>query len=146
MSHNIIIRPAEIADFSRGHLKALAQLTSVGDVTEEMYASFIGSLSDKHIVLVAIDETDNIVVGSASLIIEPKLIHGCASAGHIEDVVVLDCCRGTGLGKKIIGQLVAIASQKGCYKVLLDCAPHNVQFYAKCGLEEHGMMMSKYLM
>ena len=126
-------------------MKALAQLTSVGDVTEEMYAAFVKGLPESHIVMVAVDEATDTIVGSATLIIEPKLIHGCSAAGHIEDVVVLDTWRGTGLGRTLVRRLVALASQRGCYKVLLDCAPHNIQFYNKCGLEEHGAMMSQYL-
>ena len=145
MTGELTIRQAEVSDFARGHLKALAQLTSVGDVTEEMYATFLKNLPDNHIVLVAVDETSNTVVGSATLLIEPKLIHGGSSAGHIEDVVVLDSWRGTGLGRTLVRRLVALATQRGCYKVLLDCAPHNIQFYNKCGLEEHGAMMSVYL-
>lgn len=146
MSGEPTIRPAEPGDFARGHLKALAQLTSVGDVTEEMYCAFLQRLPSNHLVLVAVDEATDTVVGSATLLIEPKLIHGASAAGHIEDVVILDTWRGTGLGKMLVRRLVALAAQRGCYKVLLDCAPHNIQFYLKCGLEEHGAMMSSYLL
>ena len=145
MPQGLTIREAETSDFARGHLKALGQLTSVGDVTEEMYSAFIQGLSDTHIVLVAVDEETDTVVGSATLLLEPKLIHSCSSAGHIEDVVVLDSWRGTGLGRTLVRRLVALAAQRGCYKVLLDCAPHNVQFYLKCGLGECGVEMSQYL-
>ena len=145
MAGELTIRQAEASDFARGHLKALAQLTSVGDVTEEMYAAFVRGLPDTHVVLVAVDEASDTVVGSATLLIEPKLIHGGSSAGHIEDVVVLDSWRGTGLGRTLVRRLVALAAQRGCYKAFLDCASHNIQFYNKCGLEEHGAMMCVYL-
>lgn len=41
----------------------------------------------------------NLIVGSASLLIERKFIHNCALAGHIEDVVVRDSERGKNFGK-----------------------------------------------
>ena len=53
--------------------------------------------------------------------------------GHIEDIVVDKSTRGKNLGKRIIELLKSIAQVNGCYKVILDCAEHNVPFYKKCG-------------
>jgi hypothetical protein len=34
-----------------------------------------------------------------------------------------------------------VARGKGCYKVILDCADHNVAFYEKCGLTRKEIQM-----
>ena len=61
------------------------------------------------------------------------MIHGLSKVGHIEDIVISDSYRKQGLGKQMIDHLVHIAKLSGCYKVILNCAMHNVDFYKKCG-------------
>lgn len=68
-----------------------------------------------------------------TLMIEPKLIHDCGKVGHIEDVVVHPYFRREGLGSQIIEHLVSKAKEEGCYKVVLDAAPHNRSFYCHLG-------------
>jgi GNAT superfamily N-acetyltransferase len=42
-------------------------------------------------------------------------------------------CRGTGLGRALVQQLVAMARLCACDEVLLNCSEENAAFYAKCG-------------
>ena len=53
-----------------------------------------------------IADTNDKIIGAATLLIEKKLLHGGASVGHIEDVVVDSTERGRGLGKMLISSLV----------------------------------------
>lgn len=87
---------------------------------------------------------DGRIVASGSVLIERKFIRACASCGHIEDVVVDTSQRGTGLGKELVQHLVMKAKACGCYKVILDCAEHNVSFYQKVGLKRSDVHMIKY--
>lgn len=41
-------------------------------------------------------------------------------------------------------ELIKIAHESGCYKVILDCSDDNVPFYQKCGLERKGAQMAVY--
>eukprot|EP00775_Hariotina_reticulata_P013371 gene13371-13498_t len=84
------------------------------------------------------------VVGTAALVVERKFVHACGKVGHIEDVVVDQAARGQKLGQKLIDELVKVAQEQGCYKVILDCAEHNVEFYGKCGLIRKEVQMVKY--
>eukprot|EP00878_Enallax_costatus_P031181 GHUV01034075.1.p1 GENE.GHUV01034075.1~~GHUV01034075.1.p1 ORF type:complete len:134 (+),score=26.98 GHUV01034075.1:319-720(+) len=91
------------------------------------------------------DSSTGKLVGTASLIVEKKFIHSCGKVGHIEDVVVDEAARGQKLGQRLIEELISIAKQQGCYKVILDCGEHNVPFYEKCGLTKKEVQMVKYL-
>ena len=64
--------------------------------------------------------------------------------GHIEDIVVDTKYRGMGLGKKIITHLTERAKELECYKIILDCAEKNTEFYQKCGFSIKGIQMSIY--
>ena len=50
---------------------------------------------------------------------------------HIEDVVLSPDVQGKGFGKRVIKALLAVAKQRGAYKVILDAAEENAAFYEK---------------
>lgn len=81
------------------------------------------------------------IVGVATLHTLKKLIHGGSHVGLIEDVAVAKRCAGKGLGKKLINKLVEVAEEQKCYKVILNCAEHNIGFYEKCGFEQKEVQM-----
>lgn len=77
-------------------------------------------------------------VGTATLLVQHNLSHGCRPYGHIENVVTDDRFRGNGIGREMIAFLVARAGDRGCYKVILNCGAHNVPFYLRCGFRVTG--------
>ena len=79
------------------------------------------------------------------LIIKLDFVIQAAKLGHIEDVVVLDSMRGKNIGKRLVDTLLALATAKSCYKVVLDCSQKNTTFYEKCGMNAAGMQMVVYL-
>jgi len=81
------------------------------------------------------------VVGAITLLIEQKFLHGGASVGHIEDVVVDGTMRGQQIGRKLIERAVQIADERGCYKTILDCSPAVCEFYEKCGFRNVAQQM-----
>lgn len=44
----------------------------------------------------------------------------------------------------IIEQLKHLGNSKGCYKIILDCADHNVPFYEKCDFKKKEVQMVRY--
>jgi GNAT superfamily N-acetyltransferase len=124
----------------------LSQLSEVGAMTEEFFLSRLKSATseaNQHMLVVA-DKRTGHVVGAGTVVIEPKFIHEGGLVGHVEDVVVDSALRGKGIGKRLVQQLVLIANESGCYKVILDCAEENVPFYTICGFTRKEIMMVKY--
>ena len=77
---------------------------------------------------------DEKILGVASLITIDKILRSGSRMGLIEDVAVSPESHGLGLGKLLIEDLLALAEEKGCYKVVLNCSDDNVPFYEKCGM------------
>lgn len=136
----------EVEDVGKGFCELLGQLTTIGEITEAQFASRWAELSaSEDYKIVVIEDTESgKLVGSATLFVEKKFIHGCGKVGHVEDVVVDSSCRGQKLGLKLINALSQEAEAAGCYKIILDCSEHNVPFYEKCGYERKGAQMAKY--
>ena len=99
---------------------------------------------DYHII-VGEDIKQKRIVVSGTLLIERKFIHQGLCVGHIEDIVVDEKHRKTGLGKVLIDLLLRIAVDNDCYKTILDCSDSNIPFYQKCGLKRSSNCMAIYM-
>jgi len=130
-----IIRELRKDDLWNGFLTTLDSLRQTSDIgrnkAEEVFEK-INSNPD-HIIVVA--ELDGKIVGTTTLLIEPKFIHGGGLVGHIEDVVVDKNFEGQRIGEKIIKYLLEFAKNRGCYKTILDCTDDVKSFYEKLGFK-----------
>lgn len=139
-------RDLEAADYHKGYLELLAQLTKVGDYDEATFTERLKEMSkDDTYKVVVIEDLDTAkVIATATLFVERKFIRNCGKCGHIEDVVVDSTYRGLRLGARVIEAVLDAAKESGCYKVILDCSEDNAAFYAKCGLTKKEVQMVKY--
>ncbi len=78
------------------------------------------------------DTTRGLIVATATLFIELKILHDCGKSGHVEDVVVNSTYRGQNLGIKIMETVIALARDLGCYKVILDCTESTTIYCPSC--------------
>ncbi|XP_055609187.1 probable glucosamine 6-phosphate N-acetyltransferase [Uranotaenia lowii] len=129
------VRPLQSGDFHRGFLQILSQLTSVGDVTLAQFLNRFAQMraSGDYFVTVIVDSRYDKIIGSATLVLEHKFIHGCSVRGRLEDVVVDDTYRGKQLGKLIVVTVSLLAARLGCYKMSLDCKDKLIPFYKSIG-------------
>mmetsp|Transcript_13012 Transcript_13012/g.33200 ORF Transcript_13012/g.33200 Transcript_13012/m.33200 type:complete len:171 (-) Transcript_13012:68-580(-) len=145
----IICRPLEYEDYHRGFMKALSQLTDPGAPTSEDWDrrfKEMVAIGDYYIIVLedlSLPKTSSII-GAGTILLERKFLRGCASTGHIEDIVVDSRYRGKKLGIAIIEQLKHIGVMLGCYKILLDCSDKNVKFYEACGFTKKEVQMVVY--
>lgn len=136
------IRKLELGDYEP-YVETLRVLTTVGDIPLDKFKDVFAhweKLSDTYMPRVITNE-NGIVVATGMLLVERKIIHECGSVGHIEDISVAKTEQGKGLGISMIKELSSVAKEAGCYKVILDCSPHNVGFYEKCGYKNDGSEM-----
>lgn len=139
------IRPLQEGDYHKGFLRLLSQLTTTGEVTEQLFKQryqLIHAKEDYHIIIICHEDQ---VVGTATLVIEYKFIHQCSQVGHIEDVVVDQSYRGYRLGYYLMEYLTNVAKQYQCYKLVLDCTIQNIPFYEKCGYQKKEVQMVQYI-
>jgi glucosamine-phosphate N-acetyltransferase len=130
LTQAITIRELQPSDLDRGFLDALAALTEV-DLTFEAARSIYADLPANSRTFVA--ELNGRVVGTATLLIERKFIHGGGRVGHIEDVAVNRAFQRQGIGTLLIEHAARAAENAGCYKVILDCFDPLVPFYERLG-------------
>lgn len=81
-------------------------------------------------------EHDGVVVATTYLNVLPNLTRGGAPYAVIENVVVDEALRGSGLGRQLMAATLQAAWDAGCYKAMLmtgssDPATHG--FYRRCG-------------
>ena len=134
---DLIIRELEEKDFKNGFLTTLDVLRETSSMSEDKALEIFKKIKSnpKHIIIIA--EIEGKVIGSTTLLIEPKFIHQGGVVGHIEDVVVDKKFQGKKIGEKIIIQVLEIAKNHGCYKTILDCSDNVKPFYEKLGFKHN---------
>jgi glucosamine-phosphate N-acetyltransferase len=133
----ITIRKITESDMDNGFLESLDSLRKASDLDKQKAKSILKEISKNpnHVIFVAVD--DGRVIGSTTLLIEQKFIHGGGKVGHIEDVVVSAQHQGKGIGEMIIRHVLDYAKKQGCYKTILDCDDEVKPFYEKLGFKLH---------
>ena len=141
-----------IEDIKAQYINLLLFLTNTPDIPTEEFIDKIYEISKIGDIIICyftngteFNEDIKInIIGSGTVIYEPKIIHGCASVGHIEDIVVHKNYRSNGVAKNILNRLIDMAKNNNCYKVILDCKHELVNFYEMNGFKNNGNQMSKY--
>jgi GNAT superfamily N-acetyltransferase len=81
-------------------------------------------------------ENDGIIVATTYLNVIPNLTRSASPYAVIENVVVEEASRGTGLGKQVMAGTLQAAWDAGCYKAMLltgSRKPATHAFYRACG-------------
>jgi GNAT superfamily N-acetyltransferase len=81
-------------------------------------------------------EVDGVVAATTYLNVIPNLTRSASPYAVIENVVVEETFRGTGLGKQIMAGTLRAAWDAGCYKAMLltgSRKPATHAFYRACG-------------
>eukprot|EP00171_Calliarthron_tuberculosum_P004476 IDg4476t1 len=142
----VSIRSVQVADGDNGLWDVYAQLTNAPRLSADILGKLIDEIntdSNRELV-VAVDDESGTVIGTASLLLERKLLRGGALCAHIEDVVVSSDVRGRGVGKRLVKYLVDVSRERSCYKVILDCSEENAPFYERCGFSRKELQMALY--
>ncbi len=116
-------------------LDSLANLADVQLTPEEAREVFRNRL--RTAVRTYIASAQGRIVGTASLLIEQKFIHGGGRSGHIEDVAVHRDFQKQGIGAALVRHATEQAKKIGCYKVVLNGFDQLAPFYEKLGFRRH---------
>ncbi len=147
----VIIRPIEFEDIEdRGFLEVLENLVPAGidriqakQILQQIKSNplhkiFVAQEEQQYQQDADLDEMKKRkkikVVGTATLLVEPKFINKGMRVGYIEDVSVRKGYGGLGIGSQLVTYATNDAiSVEGCRKILLYCSKNTMPFYEKLG-------------
>ena len=129
----VSIHEIKYEDIDKGFLAVLENLVPPDIDNNNEYAKNILQkikMNSLHKIFVAKDDSNSNVVGTITLLIEPKYINKGMQVGYIEDVSVRKGYEGLGIGSKLVTYATSYAiSIEGCRKVLLYCSEKTKPFY-----------------
>lgn len=135
----LTIRELRGPDLANGFLETLAGLSEVNlDVqgAGEILRARQKAGTQTYVALYA-----GKVVGTVSLLVELKFIHGGGKVGHIEDMAVHQDFRHRRIGSALMEHATRTAWELGCYKVILNCFEHISLFYTQLGYKKQDVGM-----
>jgi glucosamine-phosphate N-acetyltransferase len=134
---DLIIRELEEKDLTNGFLTTLDSLRETSSMNNDKVVEIFKKIKSnpEHHIIVA--EINGKIIGTTTLLIEPKFIHQGGLVGHIEDVVVDKNFQGKKIGEKIIKYVLEFSKNYGCYKTILDCSDNVKPFYEKLGFKHN---------
>jgi glucosamine-phosphate N-acetyltransferase len=91
------------------YIELLSQLTNSPIITDEEFINKVNEISKIGTIIVCYIRNTDKIIGSGTIIYEPKIIHGGKSVGHIEDIIVDKNYRNKGIAKNILNMLVNLA-------------------------------------
>lgn len=131
------IRELEYSDLNleNGFFETLKNLTDAPILSFEKSKEIYDKIKSQNIHIFVAVSDDGQILGSTSLLLEQKFIHGGSLVGHIEDVTTRKDYEGNGIASSLLNYAIEFAKQKKCYKIILDCKDELVKFYEKFGFE-----------
>jgi len=138
---------SSISEINMLYTQLLSSLTQTEKLSNDFFLQKVEEISTMGEIIICyiLDKKDIInIIGTGTIIYEPKIIHGGKYVGHIEDIVVSEQHRNLGIARSILTELKKLAYQKECYKVILDCSEGNRGFYEKNDFLYKGVQMAVY--
>lgn len=131
------------------YINLLSELTDCEEMSDDDFYNQIKKINSMGKIIIAYKLNRDIgdiviIIGTGTIIIEPKLIHGCKNVAHIEDIVVKSEYRGKKISSNILNMLKDICKKHQCYKLILDCDEKVIPVYKSNGFEVKGTQMCIY--
>ncbi|XWV26093.1 6-phosphate N-acetyltransferase [Tupanvirus soda lake] len=144
---DIKIEELSIVDDYQQYCELLKQLTAINPelITKEKFKKQLAIITSNPFHKILVAKYEGNIVGTTTVLIEPKIIHDLSRVAHIEDVVVDTNYRSYGVGSLLIKKAIEISKSFDCYKVILDCSEKNIGFYEKFGFKRKEIQMALYL-
>ena len=146
------VRELVLDDLDNGFLESLDSLLPGTSRLERSNARTVHAeirSNPLHRIFVAVipqrESSREVVVGTTTLLVEPKFIFNGGRVGHIEDVSIRSGYQKMGLGRRLILHATQVAKEMGCVKIVLDCSKETMPFYEKLGYSYQDNCMKKFL-
>ena len=141
---DLLVRPIEETDYHNGYIDLLFGFTNYRDtsINEIEFNHYLTRMKTEQFcqILVIFSKAENKIIGAGTIFKLDKLHNN--PVGQIEDVIIDDSYRGSGLGKLLIQKLSEIGLYEfNCYKIILNCLDKNIEFYKKCDFSITGSQM-----
>ena len=141
IENDISIREIQEDDYDRGYVKLMYEFTNYNyPITKKKFVDYLQDMKSRNTICVVHSKKDNRIIGAGTIFKLNKLHNN--PVGQIEDFIITENYRHTGLGSKLLSHLTRIGiEQYKCYKVILKTHKETSSFYLKNGFIETGIEM-----
>jgi PhnO protein len=132
----MVLRNATLSDLHRIY-ELICELEQNEMPFQQFEQIYSHNINDENVhYIVAGDNEQLVAFGSVHI---QRLLHHSERAAEIHELVVRDCYRGQGIGRRLINKLIEISQQNECELIEVCCNRKRVdthKFYEQCGLNK----------
>jgi len=139
-----MIREIQQNDFRKGYMFLLSNFTMIGNIKENDFNNQLNMIQNNPNHKIYVLEENNRIIGTITVIIEPKLIHNLNRVAHIEDLIIDNNYKNKGYGSLLLNNCIEYAKHRKCYKVILNCDEEITSFYERNGFHKKNNQMAIY--
>lgn len=139
-----MIREIQQNDFRKGYMFLLSNFTMIGNIKENDFNNQLNMIQNNPNHKIYVLEENNRIIGTITVIIEPKLIHNLNRVAHIEDLIIDNNYKNKGYGSLLLNNCIEYAKNRKCYKVILNCDEEITSFYERNGFHKKNNQMAIY--
>jgi len=137
----MILRELLLSDFYKGYFSLLKQLSVVNyDTFNDFKPTWYKYAQNNHHFIYVIED-NNKIIGSGTIILEPKFIRDGTFVGHIEDIVIDENYRNKKLSSMIVKKLKQVGFEHNCHRITLNCTEYNSKYYLTRGFKKSTLCM-----
>jgi len=143
-----MIRVLKREDLTEEYFDLLEQLSHTDfslTVNSKLIDSIYSEYCDEKNLYIYVYDNGEKIIGTASVFIEPKILHYGSKVGHLEDLVIDEKFRKSGIGRQLINHCICFCEEQNCYKIILSCSDNNVKYYQQLGFKKYHNSMRKDL-
>jgi glucosamine-phosphate N-acetyltransferase len=127
----------KIQEIKESYLQLLENLSIIENIDNNLFIQRIKEINNIGNIYICYTEINNTIqiIGSGTIIFEPKILRGGKYVARIEDIVVKQEFRNLGIAKNIINHLILLSKNYSfpIYKIILVCNNNYINFYKKFG-------------
>ncbi len=143
-NENFSIHELSKKDFSNGFFELVNYFTkNLNSDSYELALNNINLFNNENCKTLVV-ELDRKIIATGKILMETKVHNNLRKVGHIEDVIVDEKYRNTGIGTILLNKLIEIGESNNCYKTILECGSDVIPFYEKFGFKVKGTEMCLY--
>lgn len=141
-----ILTPELLIQYKKSYFETLSALVISTPLPDAECRSMLQEIITQWgTIFIAMNDDSSKIIWSATVYVLRHLLRWWVYTAHIEEICVHDEYQWQWIWSQLLKGTIDYGRKQWCYKAILNCEEHNVEWYEKYGFERKEVEMKIYL-